>query len=150
MASFAQRNDAVVGDSVGAMRSRSVAAVNTTTNQLDWLIPAPPAGNKIVLWKMSGPAVTGAASTAVLTFLTGGTTVATNTTTIGRLAAAVTVTAAFELPLVASAQPAGRVPLAIGEVGKSLHVHAVCTDATACIGEFVYSVVPDLSNPVAN
>ena len=143
------RNAAVVADSWSNMQNYSKAAVNTTTSQLDWLIPAPPANFRIKLWKMSGPAVTNQASTMVVTFLTGGTTVATNTTTVGRMSAAVTVSAAFTLPLVASAQPAAGTPLAMGGRGQALHIHGVCTSATACIAELTYSLVYDASDPIS-
>ena len=144
------RSAAMLARSTAAMKCSSVAAVNTATNQLDWLLAAPPAGYRILLWKFSGPAVTGANSTAVWTFLSGGTTVATNTTVIGRVAAAHTVTAAFTVPLVTVAQPAAHVPLATGSDGKALHIHAVITDATACIAEITYSYAKVLGDPLAS
>ena len=145
---FNDRNAATVAGQWGAMKTKAVAAVNTGSGVIDWLISAVP-GHKIVVHKIAGPVVTGQASTMVLSAYTGGATVALNTTLCGYVTAAVTVSSAWEVPLVASVQPASGIPMAIGETHKALHLHGVCTSATACIAVITYSVVPDLSEPVS-
>jgi len=139
---FEARNAAVIGDSAVSMRCATNVGVNTL-NVMTYTIAAPPSGYKNVLWKISGPASTGGSSGTV-TFKSDVDNDGT-VETIGRIAAAVTSNAAFEIPLVASLQPAGKVPLAIGGNGKSLIILWSDTSITALRVELGYSVVPDFS-----
>jgi hypothetical protein len=139
-------NAAVVGDSPCSLTCESNAGVNTT-DKMTYTIAAPPKGYKIVLRKLSGPACTGGSS-GVVTFKSDVNNDAT-VEVIGRIAAAVTSNAAFEIPLVASAQPsADALPLAVGGNGKSLVIVWDDTSITALILEVMYNIVSDLSQPV--
>ena len=139
------RNAAVIADSPATMRNKSDAGTNSS-NKMTYTLAAPPSGWKHVLWKLSGPACTGGSSGTV-TFKSDVDNDGT-AEVIGRIAAAVTSSAAFEIPLVASLQPSGKVPLAIGGNAKSLIIVWDDTSITALLLEITYSTVPDFSSPI--
>lgn len=139
------RNRAAISSSLAARRTRAIAGVNTSAGVMDWLIPAPPSGYKIVLHRYTGDAVTGAGSTAVWTYKTGGSTVAACTTNCGRRVTASTVTAVYEVPVVSEVQPTAGAPLAIGEPGKAVVINGAITTGTAGNITADYSIVPDLA-----
>lgn len=139
-------NAAAVGASPCSLTCESNAGVNTS-NKMTYTIAAPPKGYKIVLRKLSGPASTGGSS-GVVTFKSDVNNDGTQEV-IGRLAAAVTSNAAFEIPLVASAQPASdALPLAVGGNGKSLVIVWDDTSITALLLEIMYNIVADWSQPI--
>ena len=142
---YEARNGAVIADSPATMRCATNAGSNSS-NLMVYTLAAPPSGWKHVLWKISGPASTGGSS-ATVTFKSDVNNDGT-VETIGRIAAAVTSNAAFEIPLVASLQPAGKVPLAIGGNGESLLVNWSDSSITALVVELTYSTVPDFSSPL--
>lgn len=148
---FAARNAAALSNSLAACKTFSVAGVNTTTNQMDWLIPAPPAGFRIAVFGWTGGIISNAASTCVWTILTGGTTVALNTTTINYApTAASTVTSVYRVPLVSEVQPAAGRPMCIGGSGQSVHIHGVSTSATAGTLAIDMAIIPDESAQASN
>lgn len=160
------RNDAVVGDSLSAIRCEYSGLTTTssfgpaggatasatagsevgevdTSNVVSHYIPAR-GGYKIVLWGVAGATSgTGAAATTA-TFESPKVPASSTFYEVGRLAATFSTAAAFQLPLVASAQPAhARLPLAVGFPGSTMKVKLAGTSISAVPVTLTFSYVKE-------
>lgn len=160
------RNAAAVGTSLAAMRCEYSGLTTTssfgpqggatasatagsqvgevdTSNVVSHYIP-PRGGYKIVLWAVEGAlSATGAASTTV-TFESPKVPTSSTFYEVGRIAAAVSTAAAFQIPLVASAQPSHMLhPLAVGFPGSTLKVKLAGTSISAVPVTVKFSYVRD-------
>lgn len=167
------RNDAAVGDSVASVRCdysgltttssfRTTGSPNgggtasatagseygevDTSNVVSHYIPAK-ANYKIVVWRVVG-AASGTGATTTVSFESPATPGGSTFYEVGRIAATVATTSAFELPLVGSAQPSHKnLPLAVGFPGGCVKVKLAGTSISAVPVTVTYSYVRE---PVSN
>lgn len=162
------RNAATVGSSLGALRCdfsgltttssfRTAAYPNgggtasatagaeygevDTAGVVSHYIPALP-GHKIILWRISGNTGTGGQASTVFTFESN---IGTTFYQVGRIAAAISTAAAFEVPIVSTAMNMNdHAPLAVGFTDGCLKVKMAVASISDTPIAVCYSYVRDL------